>query len=489
MKKLTSLLLLISLVCTCLSGIAFTASADSLDRAMNTAKPELYGMYTTQSGNVLRDIYDRAAAVKASGGTDIDLIVSLNKAVSGLVPLESYTRTELGGFDVSETDLAAMKLNSGSVSVSGGFVTLSGEGTLRYCNAVRNGIAGTSPFGAALGNCDGIAIKINSAAAASLDLEAGVRGSENDRVFTIPDIAVSAGERYYLFPFSRFGDLPLDGSLNYISLTFTGTSEVAFGDLHAVSGMLDGANLSAPEETPVTPAELNGVTFCRILQKDTDLALTMLSPKENGDSCCVFRKTDPDDDAQLWLLCRDSASGMSVRIINKHYAFALRGADSYITAARTDLTAPDQVWSFSYNNSRGYSFKSDGALRLSYFNGSVRLTPVSSAIKYFDIVSAGEQEWTTAWSDEFDGSSIDRTVWNVRDGVVSGGENAYAFRDSEENVYVENGNLVIHTFEGEYRGRPATSGHVSTEDNVQFGYGRYEFRVKMPEGQGIFPAL
>ena len=490
LKKLISFLLLTALALVCFSGTALITSADSLDRAVNSAKPELYGMYTAQSGNVLRDRYDRAAAIKAAGGTDNDLAVSLRSALDALVPLESYGRVELGGFaGVTEADLAAMKLNSGSVSVNGGFVTLAGEGTLRYCNAVRNGVAGAAPFGATPENCDGIAIKINSAAAASLDLEAGVRGSENDRVFTIPDIAVSAGERYYLFPFSRFGALPLDGSLNYISLTFTGTSEVAFGDLHAVSGILDGANLSALAEAPVTPAELNGGTFCRILQKDTDLALTMVSPDQTGDACCVFRKTDPDDDAQLWLLCRDSASGMSVRIINKHYAFALRGADSYITAARTDLTASDQVWSFSYNNSRGYSFKSDGALRLSYFNGSVRLTPVSSAIKYFDIVSAGEQEWTTAWSDEFDGSSIDRTVWNVRDGVVSGGENAYAFRDSEENVYVENGNLVIHTFEGEYRGRPATSGHVSTEDNVQFGYGRYEFRVKMPEGQGIFPAL
>ena len=492
MKKLTSLLLLISLVCTCLSGIAFTASADSLDRAMNTAKPELYGMYTTQSGNVLRDIYDRAAAVKASGGTDIDLIVSLNKAVSGLVPLESYTRTELGGFDVSETDLAAMKLNSGSVSVSGGFVTLSGEGTLRYCNAVRNGIAGTSPFGAALGNCDGIAIKINSAAAASLDLEIGVRGSENDCVFTLSDVDVSTGERYYLFPFDRFGDLPLDGSPNYISLAFTGTSEVTFGDLHGVAGALDGAKLTAPEETPVTPAELNGRTFCRILQKGTDLALTMVSPKENGDSCCVFKASDPNDDAQLWLLCRDSASGTAVRMINKHYAFALctvSGVNPYIYAARSDLTAPGQVWNYSYNKSRGYSFTFAGSIRLSYSNRSVRLSSTSVSAKYFDIVSSGEQEWTTTWSDEFDGASIDRTVWNVRDGVVSGGENAYAFRDSEENVYVENGNLVIHTFEGEYRGRPATSGHVSTEDNVQFGYGRYEFRVKMPEGQGIFPAL
>ena len=489
MKKFISLLLLTAFACICFSGGAFTASADSLDRAMNTAKPELYGMYTMQSGNALRDVYDRAAALKAAGDTNAALAVSLRSALSALVALEDYGRVGLGGFgSVTSADIYAMKLNSDSVSVSDGVITLSGEGTLRYCNAVSGGIAGASPFGAAAGACDGFALMINSSAKASLDLEIGARG-ESGSVYTISDISVSAGEKYYFFPFDRFGCAP-DGTLNYISLSFTGAAEVAFGDLHGVAGALDGAKLSAPEEASVTPAELNGGAFCRILQKGTDLALKMLSTTATGDACCIFEKTDPDDDAQLWRICRDAASGTAVRIINKHYAFALcanYGVNPYISAARTDLTSSAQVWNYSYNKSRGYSFTISGSLRLAYFNDSVKLNSMSTPAKYFDIVSSGAQDWTTAWSDEFD--TLDRTVWNVRDGVVSGGENAYAFRDSPENVYVEDGNLVIHTFEGEYRGRPATSGHVSTEDNVQFGYGRYEFRVKMPEGQGIFPAL
>ena len=486
-----SLLILSALIFVCFSGSAFTATADSLDRAMGTVKPELYGMYTPQSGNALRDIYDRAAAVKATGATDNSLAITLRNALGGLTPLEGYGRVELGGFGaVTGSDLSEMKLNAGSVSASDGVITLGGEGALRYCNAAPGGIAGPSPFGEGVSACEGFALTIRSSVKASLDLEIGARGGSY-AVYTISDIAVSAGERYYFFPFDRFGCAP-DGTLNYISLTFTGAAEVAFGDQHGVAGSLDGAKLTAPEEVSLTPAELNGGAFCRILQKGTNLALKMLSPNATGDACCAFEESDRNDDAQLWLICRDSSSGAAVRIINKHYAFALRansGANAYISAARTDLTAADQVWSYSYNKNRGFSFTFSGSFRLSYSNNSVRLSSMSAAVKYFDIVSSGAREWTTTWSDEFDGGSLDRAVWNVRDGVVDGGENAYAFRDSEENVYVEDGNLVIHTFEGEYLGRPATSGHVSTEDNVQFGYGRYEFRVKMPEGQGIFPAL
>ena len=480
-----------ALICFCFSGNVLIAAADSLDRAMNSAKTELYGMYTIQSGNVLRDIYDRAAAIKAAGGTDNAVAITLRSALDGLIPLEDCDRVALGGFGaVTGSDLSAMKLNAGGASVSDGVITISGDGVLRYCNAVKDGIAGPAPFGDGVAECDGFALKIASDSKASLDLEIGARGDEPS-VYTISDIAVSAGERYYFFPFDSFGCQP-DGTLNYISLAFTGSAEVTFCDLYGVAGALDGAKLNAPEEAPVAPADLNGRTFCRILQKGADLALKMLSPNATGDACCAFTETDPDDDAQLWLICRDPSSGAAVRIINKRYAFALcanSGVNPYISAARTDLTAPEQVWNYSYNKIRGYSFTFSGSFRLSYFNNSVRLSSMSTAAKYFDIVSSGGQEWTTTWSDEFNGSSLDRSVWNVRDGVVSGGENAYAFRDSEENVYVEDGNLVIHTFEGEYRSRPATSGHVSTEDNVQFGYGRYEFRVKMPEGQGVFPAL
>ena len=306
LKKLISLLLLIPIVCACFSGVAFTAAADSLDRAMNSAKPELYGMYTPQSASVLRDVYDRAAALKATGATNSSLAFSLRNALGRLVTLDEYTCVALAGFGgVTENDIASMKLNAGGVSVSGGAVTLRGEGALRYCNAAEDGIAGPSPFGADLSDADGLAIAITSSAKAALDFEIGVRGSESDCVFIISDAAVSAGEKTYFFPFARFGFTPADGALNYISLTFTGTPEVTFGDLHGVADSLDDAKKSEYTETPATPETLSAKKYYKLLQKDSTLALTLFKATGEGDGTFAFTEDDPSADAQLWQICPD----------------------------------------------------------------------------------------------------------------------------------------------------------------------------------------
>ena len=489
MKKLISALLLTALIICCLPGVAFTVGADSLDRAMSTVKPELYGLYTLQSGNALRDKYDRAAALKAAGGTDNALALRLRGALDALVPLEDYGRIALGGFTgVSEGDIAAMKLCSGGVAAADGVITLSGEGALRYSNAAPGGIAGPSPFGADLTGADGFALKINASAVASLDLELGARGGDDDCVFTLSDVRVSAGERYYFFPFDRFGGLPLDETLNYVSLAFTGADEVSFGDLHAVRGALDPTKKEEYSGASVPPAQITPNGLYKIKQKDTGLALKMLDPEAENDACCVFAADDPDDDAQLWQIYPDAGSAMRFRFINKHYGVAFIPSATVFSAGRVNLTKPEQVWSVSYRN-RGYAVTASDGKRFGYHGATPRLEAASSPIKYIDIVRAYQPEWTLAWSDEFDGTQVDRSVWHISDETVPGGENCYAFRDSPDNVYVEDGNLVIHTFKETYRNRPATSGHLRSEYAVDFGLGRYEFRSKLADGKGIFPAF
>ena len=490
LKKLISLLLLIPIVCACFSGVAFTAAADSLDRAMNSAKPELYGMYTPQSASVLRDVYDRAAALKATGATDSSLAFSLRNALGRLVTLDEYTRVALAGFGgVTENDIASMKLNAGGVSVSGGAVTLRGEGALRYCNAAEDGIAGPSPFGADLSDADGLAITITSSAKAALDFEIGVRGSESDCVFIISDAAVSAGEKTYFFPFARFGFTPADGALNYISLTFTGTPEVTFGDLHGVADSLDDAKKSEYTETPATPETLSAKKYYKLLQKDSALALTLFKATGEGDGTFGFTEDDPAADAQLWQICPDPEQPDRYRIVNKHFGYAIRaGYNSELgflpNSVRADLTNAGQAWSFTYNEN-GFAFFINNWSRMSYSGDKFRLTGINAEVKYFDLVEAGGPEWTQTWSDEFNGAQLDRDVWHV----LKETKKCYALRDSTDNVCVTGGNLVIHTFKEEYNGRQATTGHIRSEFATDFGYGRYEYRSKLPEGDGVWPAF
>ncbi|MBQ2675778.1 MAG: family 16 glycosylhydrolase [Clostridia bacterium] len=98
--------------------------------------------------------------------------------------------------------------------------------------------------------------------------------------------------------------------------------------------------------------------------------------------------------------------------------------------------------------------------------------------------------WELNWSEEFNGTELDRTVWGYHYGCFRNSEIAY-FTDREENVKVENGNLVITTLKENYRNGLAdyTSAEVHTQHKKTFLYGRLEMYAKVPYGVGMWPAF
>ena len=62
--------------------------------------------------------------------------------------------------------------------------------------------------------------------------------------------------------------------------------------------------------------------------------------------------------------------------------------------------------------------------------------------------------------------------------------------DSEENIFFENGNLVIRPVKSTVNGNSYyTSGRISTQNKKDFTYGVFEARLKVPEGKGFLPAF
>ena len=63
--------------------------------------------------------------------------------------------------------------------------------------------------------------------------------------------------------------------------------------------------------------------------------------------------------------------------------------------------------------------------------------------------------------------------------------------DSPENIYLENGSLVIKPIEQKNPDGTVsyTSGRVNTQNKHDFKYGIFEARIKVPEGQGFLPAF
>lgn len=124
----------------------------------------------------------------------------------------------------------------------------------------------------------------------------------------------------------------------------------------------------------------------------------------------------------------------------------------------------------------------------------------AAAPKGSDFHPAGKG-WVLSWSDEFNGVELDAEKW-VQEIACWGGGNdeKQCYTDRVDNVELVNGLLRIvalrESFTGpnnpndsQQRTQPYTSGKILTQGLANWRYGRVEFRAKLPEGQGTWPAV
>lgn len=115
-------------------------------------------------------------------------------------------------------------------------------------------------------------------------------------------------------------------------------------------------------------------------------------------------------------------------------------------------------------------------------------------------------EWHTVWLDEFDSGSLDRSKWVPEVSCWGGGNNErQCYTDRLENVEVKDGVLHLKARKETYTaqrfpdgmpGAPGgeltqtyTSGKVRTKGLASWQYGRFSARLKLPKGQGTWPAF
>lgn len=93
------------------------------------------------------------------------------------------------------------------------------------------------------------------------------------------------------------------------------------------------------------------------------------------------------------------------------------------------------------------------------------------------------------WSDEFDGTEIDRTTWTHEISSSARNDELEAYTDRPDNSVVQNGNLVIIAKQEQYGSNNYTSALLYSQTKADFLYGRMAARIKLPVGQGIWPAF
>jgi beta-glucanase (GH16 family) len=116
-------------------------------------------------------------------------------------------------------------------------------------------------------------------------------------------------------------------------------------------------------------------------------------------------------------------------------------------------------------------------------------------IPFATLTSAFGQDFTEVWSDEFDGPTIDLQNWTFDVGGGGWGNNELQYyTDRPENARIEyddngNGYLVIEARPERYRNRRYTSARLKTQGLHSWTYGRIEARIRIPYGQGLWPAF
>jgi beta-glucanase (GH16 family) len=121
-----------------------------------------------------------------------------------------------------------------------------------------------------------------------------------------------------------------------------------------------------------------------------------------------------------------------------------------------------------------------------------------SMLAIFPFVPGAEMRERTLFSDEFSGTALDRSKWNV---IVTGAgsrtvnNEQQAYVDSPEVLEVAGGTLTIHP-----RYRPGftspdgktydfVSGRIDTRNKFDFTYGTAAARMKLAPGAGLWPAF
>lgn len=101
--------------------------------------------------------------------------------------------------------------------------------------------------------------------------------------------------------------------------------------------------------------------------------------------------------------------------------------------------------------------------------------------------------WTLLWADEFsqsDGTAPDSAKWGYDIGGTGWGNNELQYYTNRtENARIEAGQLVIEARAENFGGKNHTSARLLTKDKASWTFGRIEARIKIPKGQGIWPAF
>jgi len=122
------------------------------------------------------------------------------------------------------------------------------------------------------------------------------------------------------------------------------------------------------------------------------------------------------------------------------------------------------------------------------------VAPVLGGLTISCLMISNTARSQTIFFDDFSGSKLDRSKWNVEITGTTNNHEQQAYVDSSSTIYIDNGILVIQprytpgfkTPEG--KTFDFISGRINTRKKLEFTYGEISAKIRLTEGAGLWPA-
>lgn len=124
---------------------------------------------------------------------------------------------------------------------------------------------------------------------------------------------------------------------------------------------------------------------------------------------------------------------------------------------------------------------------------------LASAISTLSAAAIAQQCQTLVWEDNFDQTSLDTSAWEIQTGDgcdqgagMCGWGNSELQNYQADNITLANGIMTIEARKQRIQSTKYTSGRIRSANmpsGGEWAFGRFEARMKIPEGQGMWPAF
>jgi beta-glucanase (GH16 family) len=302
--------------------------------------------------------------------------------------------------------------------------------------------------------------------------------------------------------------IPVSGTARYVRINLTQRALEIYGYSFWEFQVFAGGTSTTPPTTTPPAGTARLLSYAKPAKASTE---------QNDPQCnpCTADKAFDNDPASRW------ATNPTGGWVDPGWIYVDLGATAqisqvvlqwdpaYATAYQIQVSGDAANWTTIYSTTTGDGFKdvvnATGSGRYVRMYGTKRISTYGYSLWEFSVYGTGGNPTAPpakpadptfpasrlVFSDEFNGaagSRVDTGKWTIDPGAGQNGEQQY-YTNGDNAAMDGSGHLVMSARKEASNGHDYTSHRMNTGGKFSFQYGRVEARIKVPKGQGFWPAF